>query len=61
MENTAYILENGEQFDLTAAQVKMLLKLNLIYDSGENYYHIADGKTYTDIELALKGTPENKI
>jgi hypothetical protein len=55
MNANHYILENGEQFDLTTQQVDFLLKQGLIYDAGEYYYHITEGQTYSDIELALKG------
>ena len=50
-----YILEGGEQFDLTKKQKCHLINLGLIYNSGSNYYHLADGICYMDIELALKG------
>jgi len=50
-----YILENGEQFDLTPAQARFLVKQGLIYDSGEHYFHLCDGVEYINIELALKG------
>lgn len=52
------ILENGEQFDLTEKQAKFLVKQGLIYDSGDNYYHLTDGVEYIQVELALKGFPE---
>lgn len=55
MAQTSYILEGGEQFDLTAKQVTHLLGENLIYDSGEGYYHLNPGVEYINVELALKG------
>ncbi len=55
MEQKSFILEDGEQFDLTDTQVKYLLGENLIYDSGEGYYHLNPGIEYVNIELALKG------
>lgn len=54
-----FILENGEQFDLTEKQKCYLVKQKLIYNSGENYYHLTDGIDYTDVELALKGIPND--
>ena len=56
---TPYILENSEQFDLTQTQAEYLLRLGLIYDSGENYFHLSENEdgcvTYHQVELALKG------
>jgi hypothetical protein len=50
----AQIVENGEQQDLSAEQVAMLLASGIIYDSGENYYHIENGKSWADVDAALK-------
>jgi hypothetical protein len=43
------ILENGEQVDITPEQAEALVAAGIIYDSGDNYYHIVEGKTYKDV------------
>ena len=52
MENPQ-IIENCEQMDLTREQERILLDAGLIYDSGENYYHIVNEKTWADVDAAL--------
>lgn len=49
-----YILENGEQKDITPQQADALVEAGLIYDSGDGYYHICEGKTRKEVEAALK-------
>lgn len=49
------ILENGEQVDITAEQEQALVAAGVIYDSGEGYYHIVEGKSYKDV-YAVVGT-----
>ena len=47
------IIENCEQLDITPQQERALLNAGLIYDSGENYYHIENGKTWADVDALL--------
>lgn len=36
------ILENGTEMQITEAQAKALLQKDLIYDSGDGYYHLTN-------------------
>lgn len=49
----ANLIENGEQLVLTDAQRDYLLGLNLIYDSGDDYYQIASDEDMEFIENQL--------
>ncbi len=47
------LIENGEQLVLTDAQRDYLMGLNLIYDSGDGYYHIAGNEDMEFVENQL--------
>ena len=49
----ANLIENGEQLVLTDAQRDYLLSLNLIYDSGDDYYQITSDEDMEFIENQL--------
>ncbi len=53
MKYHSYILENGEQFDISEFQAQHLLRKGLIYDSGGNYYHL-NNISFNDIKVSLK-------
>jgi hypothetical protein len=50
-------LENGTYPPITDKQAKHLYNQGLIYGCGFNHYKFADGVVYADIELSLKGIP----
>lgn len=55
-----YTLENGKFPDLTEKQFLYLFNIGgLIYSVGYGHCKFADGICYTDIELALKGIPND--
>lgn len=56
-----YILENGEQKDITPQQADVLVTAGLIYDSGDEYYHICEGKTWDDVEAAIKANTDTAV
>jgi hypothetical protein len=55
------IIENGEEMGtLSQAQIKYLRDAKLIYPCDScNCYHINSNKMWIDIELALKGFPQD--
>ncbi len=48
-----FILENGEQLNITWWQARKLLKDSMIYDSKDGYYHCEEGMTLRDVEKYL--------
>lgn len=54
MKQQIFIPENGGQFDITEIQAKELVKNKLIYNTGEGYYNLECGISFTDIKFALK-------
>lgn len=48
-----YILENGEQKDITAEQERLLVSHAVVYWTDEGYYHLVEGKTWRDVEVLL--------
>jgi len=54
------IMENGEQMELTEPREHVLLAADVIYDSGDGYYHISDGKTWQDVDAAISVLKERQ-
>lgn len=57
---SACIVENGEQLDLTEPQEHALLAAEVIYDSGDGYYHISEDKTWSEVEAAIAALKEQQ-
>ena len=47
------VIEDSQQLDITELQEHSLLAAGLIYDSGDGYYHIDNGKSWADVDAAL--------
>jgi hypothetical protein len=47
------VIEESQQLDITELQEHALLAAGLIYDSGDGYYHIENGKSWADVDAEL--------
>ncbi|KWU26377.1 hypothetical protein [Burkholderia cenocepacia] len=59
-DTSLLIIENGQQLVITELQEHALLAAGVIYDSEEGYYHIENGRNWSNVDAILSRLIERK-